>query len=73
MTSCPQMALTIQPGRRDIIPGKGRIIFQADNAQLVRSTGANVSVMVLQDYKSSPQKSRPLESGQVAIGDMVFG
>ena len=37
--------------------------MQADNAQLVRSTGANVSVMLLQDLKSSPQKSRPLESG----------
>ena len=33
-----------------------------DNAQLVRSTGANVSVMILLDCKSSPQKSRPLES-----------
>ena len=31
--------------------------------QLVRSTSANVSVMVLQGCKSSPQKSRPLESG----------
>ena len=37
--------------------------FQADNAQLVHSTGANVSVMVLQGPKYSPQKSRPLESG----------
>ena len=36
--------------------------FQADNAQLVRSTGVNVSVMVLQGRKSSPQKSRPPES-----------
>ena len=35
--------------------------FQAGNAQLVRSTGVNVSVMVLQGHKS--QKSRPLESG----------
>ena len=33
------------------------------DAQLVRSTGANVSVMVLQGLKYSPQKSRPLESG----------
>ena len=55
------MVLTIQPGRRDIIPV--RVEFQADNAQLVRSTGANVSVMALQGYKTSPQKSRPLESG----------
>ena len=37
--------------------------FQADNAQLVRSTGANMSVIVLQGCKSSPQKSRPLEFG----------
>ena len=37
--------------------------FQAGNAQLVRSAGANVSVMVLQGHKSSPQKSRPLDSG----------
>ena len=44
---------------------QGYIEFQADNAQLVRSTGVNVSVMVLQGRKSSPQKSRPwpLESG----------
>ena len=32
-------------------------------AQLMRSTGVNVTVMVLQGRKSSPQKSRPLESG----------
>ena len=31
--------------------------------QLARSTGANVSVMVLQGCKSTPQKSRPIESG----------
>ena len=49
---------------------RSRIEFQADNAQLVRSTSANVLVMVLQDCKSSPQKSRSLESG---IGDVVFG
>ena len=42
---------------------QSRVEFQADNAQLVRSTGANVSVMVLQGLKYSPQKSRPLESG----------
>ena len=42
---------------------QSRVEFQADNAQLVRSTGFNVSVMVLQGRKSSPQKSRPLESG----------
>ena len=40
-----------------------RVEFQADNAQLVCSTGANVSVILLQDLKSSPQKSRPLGSG----------
>ena len=32
-----------------------RVEFQADNAQLVRSTGANVSVMVSQGPKSTPQ------------------
>ena len=37
--------------------------LQASYTQLVRSTGANVSVMVLQDYKFTPQKSRPIESG----------
>ena len=42
---------------------QSRVEFQADNAQLVRSTGVNVTVMVLQGRKSSPQKSRPLESG----------
>ena len=45
-----------------------RVEFQADNAQLVRSTGANVSVMVLQGYKFTPQKSRPLESGHRRYG-----
>ena len=55
------MVLTMQLGRKDIIPVKGK--FQADNIQLVRSTSANVLVMVLQGCKSSPQKSRPLESG----------
>ena len=29
----------------------------------MRSTGANVSVMALQGCKSTPQKSRPIESG----------
>ena len=57
------MVLTIQPGRRDII-----LEFQADNAQLVHSTGANVSVMALQGSKTSPQKSRPLESGHMRYG-----
>ena len=42
---------------------RSRVEFQADNAQLMHSTGVNVSVMVLQGCKSSPQKSRPLESG----------
>ena len=46
-----------------ILSGYSRVEFQADNAQLVRSTGVNVSVMVLQGRKSSPQKSRPPESG----------
>ena len=31
--------------------------------QLACSTGANVSVMVLQGCKSTPQKSRPIKSG----------
>ena len=44
-----------------------RVEFQADNAQLVRSTGANVSVMISQGPKSTPQKSRPLESGHREI------
>ena len=49
------MVLTIQPGQRTSF--RSRVEFQADNAQLVRSTGVNVSVMVLQGRKS------PLESG----------
>ena len=36
---------------------------QAGYTQLVHSTGANVAVMVLQGCKSTPQKSRPTESG----------
>ena len=36
---------------------------RADNTQLVSSIGTNVSIMVLQGCKSSPQKNRPLESG----------
>ena len=46
----------------------GRVEFQADNAQLVHSTGANVSVMLLQDLKSSPQKSKPFGSGHGRYG-----
>ena len=42
---------------------QSRVEFQVDNAQLVCSTGVKVSVMALQGRKSSPQKSRPLESG----------
>ena len=42
---------------------QSRVEFQVDNAQLVRFTGVRVSVMALQGRKSSPQKSRPLESG----------
>ncbi len=56
------MFLTIQPGRRRT-SFQARVEFQADNAKLVRSTGVNVSVMILQGCKSSPQKGRPLESG----------
>ena len=62
------MVLTIQPGRRDII--LVRVEFQADNAQLVRSTGANVSVMVLQGPNSPLRKADHLS---LAIGDMVLG
>ena len=43
--------------------GHHSVEFQVDNAQLVHSTGVKVSVMALQGRKSSPQKSRPLESG----------
>ena len=42
---------------------QSRVEFQVDNAQLVRSLGVKVLVMALQGRKSSPQKSRPLESG----------
>ena len=56
--SCPQMVPTIQG-----TSFQSRVEFQVDNAQLVRSTGVKVSVMALQGRKSSPQKSRPLESG----------
>ena len=55
------MVLTIQQAEGTSF--RSRVGFQADNAQLVRSTGANVSVMLLQGPKYSPQKSRPLESG----------
>ena len=37
--------------------------FQVGYTQLACSTGANVSVMVLQGCKSTPQKGRPIESG----------
>ena len=42
---------------------RSRVEFQADNIQLVCSTGVNMSVMALQGCKSSPQKIRPLEFG----------
>ena len=45
-----------------------RVEFQADNTQLVCSTGANVSVMVLQGYKSTPRKADHLS---LATEDMV--
>ena len=44
-------------------PFWSRVEFQAGYTQLARSTGANVSVMILQGCKSTPQKSRPIESG----------
>ena len=50
------------------IPFRSRVEFQAGYTQLACSTGANVSVMVLQGYKSTLQKSRPIESGH---GDIL--
>ena len=44
-------------------PFWSRVEFQAGYTQLMHSTGANVSMMVLQGCKSTPQKSRPIESG----------
>ena len=44
-------------------PFQSRVEFQAGYTQLTCSTGANVAVMVLQGSKSTPQKSRPIESG----------
>ena len=44
-------------------PFRSRVEFQAGYTLLARSTGANVSVMVLQGCKPTPQKSRPIESG----------
>ena len=40
------------------------------NNELVRSIGANVSVMALQGRKTSPQKADHLS---LAMGEMVFG
>ena len=60
-TSRSQMVLTTQLDQRT--PFRSRVEFQAGYTQLARSTGANVSVMVLQGCKSTPQKSRPIESG----------
>ena len=62
---------TMQLGRRDIIYVNGRIELQADNTELVCSTGANVSVMVLQGCKSSFQKSKPFKSGHSRHGVWV--
>ena len=58
-TSRPQMVLTTQLDQRDTIPVKGRIPGWLHPI----GTGANVSVMVLQGCKSTPQKSRSIESG----------
>ena len=58
-TDCPDHAYNQAEG----ISFQSRVELQADNIQLVHSTGANVSVMALHGCKSSPQKSRPLESG----------
>ena len=44
---------------------------QAGYTQLAHSTGANVSVMVLQGCKSTSQKSRPIESGHGRHAAMV--
>ena len=58
-TSRPQMTLTTQLGRRDIMHScQGYNSIQAGYTQLARSTGVNVhvSVMVLQGCKSTPRK-----------------
>ena len=55
------MVLTTQLDQRDTILVE--VDFQAGYTQLVHSTDANVLVMVLPDCKSTPQKSRPIESG----------
>ena len=44
---------------------QSRVEFQAGYTQLACSTGANVSVMVLQGCKSTPKKS------SLAMGDML--
>ena len=49
-------------------PFWSRIGFQAGYIQLVCSTGANVSVMVLQVCKSTPRKADQLS---LAMGDML--
>ena len=59
----PTPRSTTNYGECSIRVYRSLIEFQVDNIQLVRSTGVKVSVMVLQGRKSSPQKSRPLESG----------
>ena len=59
-TSCPQMVLTTQLGRKDTIPAEGRITGWLHPIGMAHSTGANVSVMVLQGCKSTSQKSRPI-------------
>ena len=46
-----------------LILARSGVGFRAGGARLVRSTGANVSVMLLQDPRSSPQKGRPFGSG----------
>ena len=56
--SYPQMVLTTQLGRRTSISFLSRVEFQADNTQLVHSTGANVSVMFLQGCKFSPPEKQ---------------
>ena len=55
------MDLTTQLDQRDTIQVEGRIPGWLH--QLTHSTGTNVLVMVLQGHKSTPQRSRPIESG----------
>ena len=56
-TSRPQMVLTTQLDRRDTIPVEDRI------SGWLHPIGALHRCQVLQGYKFTPQKSRPIEPG----------